>query len=245
VALLIWPESALETWVPDGAERLPVALLPGTHPPVILGAMSFRRESGRTKTFNSAFLVDRNGDVRGRYHKQVLLAFGEYIPFAWLLSGLPGMPPIGDGFTPGRMNLTFNLAGARIAPLICYEDLMPWLTRRFINDSRANLLVNLTNDAWYGRSAAPWQHARLAQWRTIETRRAMIRSTNTGVTTIIDPTGEIRDSLPIFAEGVLEGNVPLVEIETFYAWAGDWFAFLVTGMTLLAIARSVVSGRQR
>ena len=73
----------------------------------------------------------------------------------------------------------------------------------------------------------------------------MVRSTNTGITTIIDPTGEIRDSLPIFAEGVLEANVPLMEIETFYSWAGDWFAFLVTAMAFLAVARGARAARTR
>jgi apolipoprotein N-acyltransferase len=244
VDLLIWPESALESWVPEGAARLPVELLPPTHPPMIVGSMSFRRERTHNKSFNSAFLVDRDGKVLGRYHKQILLAFGEYIPFAWLIGDLPGMPPIGNGFTPGDLNDTFNIAGARAAPLICYEDLMPWLARRFVNDRGANLLVNITNDAWYGHSVAPWQHARLAQWRTIETRRAMIRSTNTGITTVIEPTGEIKGSLPIFSEGVFQASVPLLEMNTLYARYGDWFAYLLTGIALLAVAKSSISGRQ-
>lgn len=245
VDLLIWPESALESWVPEGGARLPTELLPSTHPPMIVGSMSFRRERTHSKSFNSAFLVDREGKVLGRYHKQILLAFGEYIPFAWLIGGLPGMPPIGNGFTPGDLNDTFNIAGARAAPLICYEDLMPVLARRFVNDRGANVLVNLTNDAWYGQSVAPWQHARLAQWRTIETRRAMVRSTNTGITTVIEPTGEIKDSLPMFSEGVLRASVPLLEMKTLYTRYGDWFAYLLTGIALLVMASSIVSRRRR
>lgn len=238
--LLIWPESALESWVPEGAARLPDDLLPPEHPPMIVGTMSFRREPGGTRSFNSAFLVDRSGRVLGRYHKQILLAFGEYIPFAGLLGNLPGMPPIGEGFTPGDLNDTFDIAGAKIAPLICYEDLMPRLSRGFVENGSANLLVNLTNDAWYGKSAAPWEHARLAQWRAIETRRAMVRATNTGLTTVIAPTGKIEAFLPIFTEGVLETSVPLLEIETPYVRGGDWFVFLVTGVALLALARRAV-----
>jgi len=239
--LVIWPESALETWVPEGAARLPADLLPSTHPPMIVGSMSFRRDLPHIRSFNSAFLVDRAGNVLGRYHKQILLAFGEYVPLAWLIGGLPGMPPIGDGFTPGDLNDTFNVAGARVAPLICYEDLMPSLSRNFVNNRGANLLVNLTNDAWYGRSVAPWQHARLAQFRTIEMRRSMVRSTNTGITTVIEPTGEIKESLPMFSEGVLRASIPLLEMKTLYARYGDWFGFVLTAMTLLALARSVMS----
>jgi len=245
VDLLIWPESALESWVPEGGARLPAELLPPTHPPMIVGSMSFRRDRAGPKSFNSAFLVDREGNILGRYHKQILLAFGEYVPFARLIGGLPGIPPIGSGFTPGDLDDTFNLGGARIGPLICYEDLMPWLARHFVKNRNANLLVNLTNDAWYGRSVAPWQHARLAQWRTIETRRAMVRSTNTGVTTVIDPTGAIQDALPLFSEGVFRASVPLLEMKTAYARYGDWFAYVLTGMTLLVLAWAVASRRRK
>ena len=124
-----------------------------------------------------------------------------------------------------------------MAPLICYEDLMPALSRRFVGNERANLLVNLTNDAWYGRSAAPWQHARLARWRALETRRALVRSTNTGVTTVIDPAGRMSEPLPLFSEGVLTATVPLMETETLYVRYGDWFAWAMTLATVAAAAR--------
>ncbi len=172
----------------------------------------------------------------GRYHKRVLLAFGEYIPLASLIGGLPGMPPIGEGFTPGKFEGTFALPrGARAATLICYEDLMPELSRRFVRDERANLLVNLTNDAWYGRTVAPWQHARQARWRALETRRSLVRATNTGVTTVIDPAGRMSAPLPLFAEGVLTATVPLLEMETAYVRYGDWFAWLMSLVTVVAV----------
>ena len=147
------------------------------------------------------------------------------------------MPPIGDGFTPGEIESALVLPqGARVAPLICYEDLMPELSRRFVRHERANLLVNLTNDAWYGRTVAPWQHARLARWRAIETRRTLVRATNTGVTTVIDPAGRMSAPLPLFAEGVLRATVPLMEMETVYVRYGDWFAWLMTLITVAAVA---------
>lgn len=236
--LIIWPESALETWLPEGSATVPAELRPKTHPDMVFGVMSFARgPRNEIERYNSAFLIDRQGRVLDRYHKQILLAFGEYIPFASLIGNIPGMPAIGSGFTPGGAATTLNVSpSVRLAPLICYEDLMPALARRFVSEGRANLLINLTNDAWYGKTVAPWQHARLAQWRAIETRRAMVRSTNTGLTTVIAPTGEIRGSLPIFTEAVLTARVPLLEIETPYVRHGDWFALLMTAATLMVLS---------
>jgi apolipoprotein N-acyltransferase len=169
----------------------------------------------------------------GRYHKQVLLAFGEYIPFSGLLGLLPGMPFV-EGFTAGDGPRTLDLPGGeRIAPLICYEDLMPELSRSFVREKKTNLLVNLTNDAWYGKTVAPWQHARLAQWRAIETRRSLLRVTNTGVTTFINAKGEMVEALPIFTPAVLKTQAEVLEGETFYVRFGDWFAW---GVTLIAIS---------
>ena len=236
--LVIWPESAVERWLPDKAGRVPPEVLPPRHPHMIIGAITYRRLSrGGFRKYNSAIALDPAGAVLGRYHKRVLLAFGEYIPLAPFIGGLPGMPPIGEGFTPGKLEGTFALPrGVRAATLICYEDLMPDLSRRFVRDERANLLVNLTNDAWYGRTVAPWQHARQARWRALETRRSLVRATNTGVTTVVDPAGRMSAPLPLFAEGVLTATVPLLEMETAYVRYGDWFAWLMSLVTVVAVA---------
>lgn len=233
VPLVIWPESAVEEWVPETIRELPPELLPPLESRdyyLIFGARSFRGRplSPDFKAFNSAFLSDGEGRVLSVYHKQVLLAFGEYMPFASILSRLPGVP-FAEGFTPGEQPQSFDLlGGVRIAPLICYEDLMPEVARVFVRQKQSNLLVNLTNDAWYGRTVAPWQHARLSQWRAIETRRTLLRVTNTGVTTLINARGEIQEALPIFVPAVLQANVELLEGETLYVSYGDWFAWSVS-----------------
>ncbi len=236
--LVVWPESAVEAWVPQNMKRLPPQL-PLPLPPgvsfLIFGVRSLERDAAtsKTKVFNSAFLVDREGQVVSRYHKQTLLAFGEYVPLTSVLSLLPGMPPIGQGFSRGDGPRTLDLSSTiRLAPLICYEDLMPWLSRRFVAASHANLLVNLTNDGWFGNTVAPWQHARLSQWRAIETRRSLVRATNTGVTTVINPRGEILESLPVYSTGVLNVKVPLMKSKTFYVRFGDWFTWVATAASL-------------
>ncbi|MFQ5918043.1 MAG: apolipoprotein N-acyltransferase, partial [Candidatus Binatia bacterium] len=238
--LVLWPESAVDAFIPEDLKQLAPEDLawPASEDSFfVFGVRSFRGNPSRPDNFfNSAFLADAKGRILGRYHKQVLLAFGEYIPFSAVLSKLPGMPPIGGGFTPGVGPRTLDVSPTiKLAPLICYEDLMPRLARRFVAERGATLLLNLTNDAWFGNTVAPWQHARLAKWRAIETRRTLVRTTNTGLTTVINPRGEILKSLPVFSSGVLTADVPLMEGQTLYVRFGDWFAWMTTLAALIVI----------
>ena len=236
--VVIWPESAIEEWVPEELAQLPAQVMPlfkSERTFFIFGAKSFRGKLGATgmNAFNTAFFTDAKGKMLSRYHKQVLLAFGEYLPFSRILSLLPAMP-FADGFTPGPGPVVFHLPrSVRIAPLICYEDLMPHLSRKFVSETRANVLVNLTNDAWYGKSVGPWQHLRLAQSRAIETRRSLLRVTNTGVTSLVNAKGELVKSLPMFTAAVMQTDVEILNGETYYVRFGDWFAW---GMTAIAIS---------
>jgi apolipoprotein N-acyltransferase len=238
VPVVIWPESAVEFWIPENIQVLPpelLAPLKSERANFIFGARSFRGKPGTAnfRAFNTAFLTDAKGRVLGRYHKQVLLAFGEYLPFAKVLSRLPALP-FADGFTAGGGPLVFHLTrGVRAAPLICYEDLMPDLVRKFVGQTRANILVNLTNDAWYGRSLGPWQHLWLAQFRAIETRRSLLRVTNTGVTSFVNAKGEVTQVLPTFTAAVMQSELDVLTGETYYVRFGDWFAW---GMTIIAAA---------
>ena len=238
--LVVWPESAVENWVSESIVQLPPTVMPALPPDtkyLIFGARSFRGDPARpdVKAFNSAFLVDSTGRVLDHYHKQVLLAFGEYIPFSDLLAILPGVPAL-QGFTAGAEPRTLDLPeGVRIGTLICYEDLMPFLARAFVAEKKANLLLNLTNDAWFGDTVAPWQHARLAQWRAIETRRTLVRVTNTGLTTAINAQGEMLETLPLFSMGVLKLKAEILESETFYVRFGDWFAWTSTLISIFVL----------
>jgi apolipoprotein N-acyltransferase len=252
VPAVIWPESAVEFWIPETLQVLPLELLPplkSERANFIFGARSFRGKPGTAsfRAFNTAFLTDAKGRVLGRYHKQVLLAFGEYLPFAKLLSHLPALP-FADGFTAGESPRVFHLQrGVRAAPLICYEDLMPDLVRRFVGETRANVLVNLTNDAWYGQSLGPWQHLWLAQFRAIETRRSLLRVTNTGVTSLVNAKGEVTQVLPTFTAAVMQSEIEILTGETYYVRFGDWFAWAVTtiaaAILLFNLKRALTDGR--
>jgi apolipoprotein N-acyltransferase len=118
---------------------------------------------------------------------------------------------------------------------------MPDLSRKFVSETRANLLVNLTNDAWYGKTVGPWQHLWLAQSRAIETRRSLLRVTNTGVTSFVNARGEIVEHLPMFTAEVMQTEVEILNGRTYYVRFGDWFAWLMTiatfGVVLLNLKR--------
>ena len=240
VPLVIWPESAIEAFIPEDLQALPAEFMPALKSPqafFIFGAKSYRGKPGQPgiKMFNTAFFTDARGRILGRYHKQVLLAFGEYLPFSKILSLLPAMP-FADGFTPGPGPIVFHLGrGIRIAPLICYEDLMPDLSRKFVSEARSNILVNLTNDAWYGRSVGPWQHLWLSQSRAIETRRSLLRVTNTGVTSLINAKGELVKSLPMFTAADMQAEVEILNGETYYVRFGDWFAWALTAISIAIV----------
>ena len=237
VPLVIWPESAVEALIPENMQALPLDVMPSfknERALFIFGAKSFRGNPGQTngKAFNTAFFTDTKGRILARYHKQVLLAFGEYLPFAKLLSWIPALP-MADGFTPGPGPAVFHLPRfVRVAPLICYEDLLPDVVRRFVSETHANVLINLTNDAWYGKSVGPWQHLHLAQSRAIETRRSLLRVTNTGVTSLVNAKGELVKTLPMFKAAVLQTEVDVLNEVTYYVRFGDWFAWAITIIVL-------------
>jgi apolipoprotein N-acyltransferase len=245
VDLVIWPESAIEFMVPDNLPALPPEFMPAfksAQTLFVFGAKSFRGVlAPGAKVFNTAFFADASGRILDRYHKQVLLAFGEYLPFSRILSLIPAMP-FADGFTPGTGPVAFQFSRTvRIAPLICYEDLMPDLARKFVSETRANVLVNLTNDAWYGRSMGPWQHLWLAQSRAIETRRSLLRVTNTGVTSLVNAKGEVVQTLPMFTAAAMSTRVDILNDETYYVRFGDWFAW---GMTVVSVLIILISCRR-
>lgn len=199
----------------------------GTPDSALLRALGYYR-------FNTAFGIDAAGTILGLYHKRVLMPFGEYLPFGRIFPQLRGLSPHSGDFDPGDVHtpITFpqlrvappgggaTTAAVNVMPLICYEDLVPGLAAEAVK-AGAQLLVNLTNDAWYGRTAAPYQHHLLAQWRAIETRRPLLRATNTGLTAVVDPLGRTSATLPIFTAGYLLAEVPLLDVKTVYVRWGD------------------------
>ena len=248
--LVIWPESVMNQWTPETAKNVRESRFdpfPNNSVPLLYGGLSFRPKSSNElrgtqqlgadddalfKKFNSALAIDRNGVMLGKYHKRVLMPFGEFMPlsetFPWVkeISPHTGDFSVGDLIDPIKFPLGDSGVEYSVSNLICYEDLIPALGREAVNHG-AQLLVNLTNDAWYGDTSAPIQHHLLAAWRSIETGRYLLRSTNTGFTAVVDPHGQTVSGLPIFIAGSLSAEVSLLSGITLYSRCGDLISWLL------------------
>lgn len=231
--LIIWPETMYPYAVPSAESSLVLPRLkdaPDTH--WLIGALVFKRQDHHLQRFNGALLVDSETRIIDRYAKQRLLAFGEYIPMQRHFPFLRHISPTIGDLTPGTGGVVTLPNGTRIGPLICYEDILPELGRRAVQQG-ASLLVNLTNNAWFGPTYAPYQHRQLAAFRAIENRVYLVRATNTGLTSIIDPLGREHAALPTDQPGTRVHALQLLRMPTIYNRYGDWFAQLCSAAALL------------
>ena len=242
VDLLVWPETVAQYPIEKGVRIPPPEAhpFPDTQRQLVFGGLAVEEGTEGRRVYNSAFLLDGTGAIVGRYDKRVLVPFGEYFPFATRFPWLRRISPATGRFTAGvESTLLIAAGGVRLGPLICYEDVIPGPAREVVTQG-ASLLLNLTNDAWYGASAEPYQHQALALWRAVETRRDFIRSTNTGLTTAISATGEVLSELPIFVEGTLTVESRLLDLVTFYVVWGDVFSWVVVAVWVAAMCRGII-----
>ena len=219
---------------PDAELALPLrdrtAVQRGFRSPILFGALTWETVAAEggpgRRIFNTAVMLDEMGRVVGMYDKVYLLVFGEYIPFGDSLPFLYDWVPAASHFTPGTDVKVFDWDGVKIGALVCYEDILP----RFAADvmaRRPDVLVNVTNDAWFGKTGEPYLHLALAVMRSVEHRRTLIRSTNTGVSAIIDPVGRLSLQTDLDEPEVLRAAVPMMKETTIYGRIGDLFAYLL------------------
>ena len=265
--LIVWPETAVPGLIgwDRAVTRRVQQLAQAVQIPLLVGAPSVapaQVSSQDVRLFNSALLVDRQGVVAGRYDKVHLVPFGEFIPgesFApWLRAVLP---PIGD-FVPGRDATVFLLEGqgksaipSPLAPrpsppfgaLICFEDIFPQLARRLVQGG-AQMLVVITNDAWFGNTAAAYQHAQASIFRAVELRVPVVRAANTGWSGCITETGRRIASVhdahgeELFVEGVAVCEMSIPDAPTPYDRWGDWVAWLCLGACLGGAVFAIING---
>jgi apolipoprotein N-acyltransferase len=253
--VLIWPESSMPNFTEDNFRA--ITNLIATHKVwMILGADDVQRRANATDPgvvdyFNSAFLFDPDGRFVATYRKRHLVVFGEYLPFARRLPFLRRIIPIPGDFTPGDKAVSFDLSepSARISPLICFEDVVPGLTRESADDD-TDWYLNLTNDGWFGESAAQWQQAANAVFRAVENGLPLVRCTNNGLTCWIDSRGRLREILrsesgDVYAAGFMIAKIPLVPAGqkrelTFYHRHGDWFGWGCVALSLVVVLARVV-----
>jgi apolipoprotein N-acyltransferase len=228
VELVVWPETALPFYPQrDQLTGRLAAFTGAANTWLLTGAPLFtltpQADGGElVRHFNGAILLAPDGRLAASHAKQHLVPFGEYVPLRPYLPFLePLVVSVGD-FTAGTSDEPLALGPMRLGLLICYESIFPDIARRSVS-REANLLVNLTNDAWYGRSSAPHQSMAMAVFRAVENKRALVRAANTGISGFVDPVGNIVERTGLFVETALVQRVPLLDGQTVFNRQGHLF----------------------
>ncbi len=208
---------------------------------LVFNNVAYEASGGEPRYFNSAYFMGRGGQVTGRYDKIHLVPFGEYIPLKRLLGFAQTITRDVGGFSPGSEYRTVDLGSRPVNAIICFEAVFPQIEREFVRRG-SQLIINLTNDRWYGTSAAPYQHLLMSRWRAIENRRYLLRATNSGISAVIEPSGRVQTQTAVLSEGDCLGRFAFVEESSFYSRHGDWFAILCAIITVALLVLDVFAG---
>lgn len=233
--LVVWPESATPFPLDrDGRGELVRAVARETGAHLLVGTTEVVREAG-TRYYNAAYLIEPGaGSTAGVYRKQHLVPFGEYVPLRWaLFFASPLVETVAD-FSAGTGPRVLPLGGGLVGTAICYEIIYPGLVRELVLGG-SELLTTVTNDAWYGRSAAPHQHFQQATMRAIEQGRFLVRAANTGISGVIDPYGRVLARSGLFEPAVVVEDVRLLGELTIYGRIGDAPAYALAVVAALAL----------
>ena len=247
VNIIIWPESPAPFEDNDPLFRHWIsALAEDAHAPMIVGDIAVVRLPGfaRNSFYNSASFVAADGVFVGRYDKMHLVPFGEYVPFKSLLSFAGSLVAEVGQLTHGKRRVVFGAAGHRYGAFICYESIFADEVRQFVNLG-ANVLVNISDDGWYGDTSAPWQHLNMTRMRSIENDRWLLIDTNNGVTAAIDPYGRVTESSPRHVQTSLSVRFNFRFDRTFYTRHGDLFAYLCAIIAIVLAVDGVFQNRYR
>ncbi|NLI83642.1 MAG: apolipoprotein N-acyltransferase [Deltaproteobacteria bacterium] len=230
--LLVWPETSAP-FLYGVDERLTEqlnAIIEDAGVPILFGSPSVVQVDGAVRFQNKAYLSDGTSRPLGEYAKQHLVPFGEYVPLQRILFFVNRLVEFAGDFVPGRDVAPILFKEHSLGVLICYEGIFPYLARRAVTRG-ATALVNITNDAWYGPTSAPYQHMEISRWRAVEFRRPLIRSANTGISTFVGVTGDLCGTIPLNEQGFLVCRVRPCREGTFYGTWGDAFAWICVVLT--------------
>src|SRR5450830_1323501 len=241
VTHLIWPESAFPFFLtrePDALAQITGLLKPSTE--LITGAVRAAPTASASNphAYNSVYVIDPDGSIRGIYDKVHLVPFGEYLPLQRLLErlGLKQLTKMVGGFQSGDRRRAMDVPGApKMLPLICYEAIFPGTA--VPRGERPGWLVNVTNDGWFGISSGSYQHFQQARVLAIAEGLPLVRAANTGISAVVDPVGRIVNSLPLGAEGVLDSRLPSALEPTAYVRFGDGIMLLFLVVSLVMVGR--------
>ena len=257
VELIIWPETALPDDVRNSAPSYALVWgLVTNGPPILAGSLDAAEgDDGRPLYYNSVFLFDEQGRIAGEYAKRHLVILGEFVPFErWIPAGWARALGLPLSITPGHTGAVFRVGRERVplAPLICFEDILPDLARADVR-AGARMLVNVTNDAWFDETVAPNQHLRNAVLRAVENRVPLVRAANTGISCVVAPSGRVGPRLADAAGRTWQAGVLWADVAvppdgmplTFYSRYGDMYGIACAAATALWLARAGWNRRKR
>ncbi|MFQ5479802.1 MAG: apolipoprotein N-acyltransferase [Thermodesulfobacteriota bacterium] len=227
--LVIWPETAVPFYleqrragrrvIADIASQSKVRLLTGSP------AFDYNKKNKEVSYYNSAYAISAGGLITGRYDKVHLVPYGEYVPLKSYMPFIKKLTAGAGDFVPGPGPVPLELSGFKAGVLICYEAIFPALSRLAVR-AGAGLLVNITNDGWFGRTSAPYQHLDMTLLRAVENRVFLLRSANTGFSAVVDPVGRLKKRSGLFTEDMIPYDVSIkAGPDTFYTTYGDVFAY--------------------
>lgn len=224
--LIVWPESAyvssLPRELPWNADRVRRDL----RTPLLFGGLSAETVDGERKIYNSVFAMDEQGLVQAIYDKTYLLMFGEYLPFGETFPFLYRLSPNSGRFSAGSHVRPMTIGDWRISTPVCYEDILARFTRKMVREASPHVLINLTNDAWFGDTQEPMIHLVLSKFRAIEHRRYLVRSTNSGISAVVDPLGRVVAQSGLLTRENLRTDIHMMDEDTIYTKLGDWPGWL-------------------
>jgi apolipoprotein N-acyltransferase len=234
--LTVWPETATPT--PLRRDRGLLRTLRDAaatyRMPLLVGSIDLDERGGLPR--NSAFLVTEEG-ITGRYDKIHLVPFGEYVPLSGLIGFVRGWAEFIADLEPGSRPVVFAGPPAPFGVVICYEGIFPELFREFVRKG-ARVMVNMTNDAWFGRTSGPVQHLAMYPFRAIEHRIPIVRVANTGISAFIAPSGRLVRRLGLYARGTMVDRVPLRVGQTLYGRMGEWMVWLSLAVSAAVLGRA-------
>jgi apolipoprotein N-acyltransferase len=234
--IIIWPETATPFYYQNNITltKLIKKTIQETRTDFLIGTPSFRVNGNTVNYFNSAYLINAHGKISDKYDKVHLVPFGEYVPFQKWFPFIRKITAHSGDFSSGYKGNTLALHEHRLGVQICFEIIFPNLSRAMAQNN-ADILITLTNDAWFGRSASPFQHFSMTVFRAVENKRSLVRSANTGISGFIDPLGRVIRETPLFQDITITRNLPIIKNKTIYTQYGDFFAIACLALTLIGI----------
>jgi apolipoprotein N-acyltransferase len=245
--LVVWPETAAPFFFLRDKKLSPrvteIARQSGSY--LLFGSPAFETGPQGETFFNRAFLLSAEGNVADYYDKAHLVPYGEYVPLRRFMPFIGKIVPMVGDFVEGPPGKVLAMTGADLGTLICFESIFPYLSRAMVRNG-ATILVNITNDAWFGRTSAPYQHLAMSVTRAVENRVSLARAANTGISALAAPDGSILWQSDLYTTAARVEPLPLLSGGSFYTQYGDLFAWVSCGLVLLGLAGGLtMRGRRR